>query len=264
MTSLVTHIAWGALFAASALGACGGADALYPGGDGKVVVYSGRDTAVYDATGGGACIVTPQNVCLKPQSECGDGERADVILGSDGKVLTVVCYPSRAKVKDLVVVGESGPLSISDKDLVVLDGAADGVDIMGDLTINRSDTIVYGAGPAFSLIGGNLNVNYNNGVVRGVTILGNVNFVGNNASLLDCVIFGNLTIQSNDNLVASCDVFGSITVTGNNNSLSGLRVQGASQIPGSKTFCDANFTFVDRNQDKLIDPTEVGAALQCK
>jgi hypothetical protein len=264
MIRSLASIALGALFATSSLSGCGAEASFYPGGDGKVVVFSGRDTTVYDATSGGACIVTPQNPCLKPQSQCGDGERADVILGSDGKVLTVVCYPSRAKIDEVIVVGDSGPVSVDNKDLVLIDGAADGPDVMGDLTINGNNTIVYGGGPAVSVIGGNLNVVYNNGVVRGVTILGNVDFVGNNASLIDCVILGNLTVRSNDNLIASCDIFGSVTVTGNNNWLTGLRVQGANQIPGSKSICDANFTFIDRNQDKVIDPTEVGAALACK
>ncbi|MFO0575419.1 MAG: hypothetical protein U1A78_15610 [Polyangia bacterium] len=248
---------------ATSLGGCG-ADALYPGGDGKVVVLSGRDSTVYDAVNGGACIVTPQNPCLKPQSQCGDGERADVILGSDGKVLTVVCYPARAKIDEVTVVGMSGPVSVDNKDLILIDGAADGPDIVGDLTINGNNSIVYGAGPAVSVIGGNLDVVFNNGVVRGVSILGDVNMVGNNTALIDCVILGNVTIRSNNNVFAGCDVYGKVTVTGNNNWLTGLRVQGGIQFSGSGSICDRNFAFVDRNQDKLIDPTEVGAALACK
>jgi hypothetical protein len=45
--------------------------------------------------------------------------------------------------------------------------------------------------------------------------------------------------------------------------LAGLRIQSGLQISGSGSICDSNLTFVDRNQDKLIDPTEVGAALSC-
>jgi hypothetical protein len=223
-----------------------------------------RDSVVYDATAGGACIVTPQNPCLKPQSQCGDGERADVILDANGKVLTVVCYPARAKIDEVHVIGSSGPLSIDNKELILLDGAADGPDTAGDLTINGNNTVVYGEGPAVSVIGGNLDVVVNNGVVRGVSILGDVDFNGNNTSMIDCVILGNVTIRSNNNLFAACDVYGKVTVTGNNKWLTGLRVQGGTQISGNNTICDSNFTFVDRNQDKLIDPTEVGAALSCR
>ncbi|MFO0575401.1 MAG: hypothetical protein U1A78_15520 [Polyangia bacterium] len=182
MTDSLLRFTVGALLAfATSLGGCG-ADALYPGGDGKVVVLSGRDTAVYDAVNGDACIVTPQNPCLKPQSQCGDGERADVILGSDGRVLTVVCYPARAKIDEVTAVGRSGPVSTDTKELILIDGTADGPDIVGDMTVNGSNSIVYGEGPAVSVIAGNLDVVFNSGVVRGVSILGDVDMVGNNTA----------------------------------------------------------------------------------
>lgn len=260
---LLRAVAGAFLASSMALAGCG-ADPLYPGGDGKVVVFSGRDTVVYDAAAGGACIVTPLNPCLKPQTACGDGERADVILDSKGQVLTVVCYPSRPKIHDMQVVGESGPLVVDNKDLVLLDGAADGTDVRGDLTISRSDVIVYGAGPAVSIIGGNLSMNYSKGVVRGVSVLGNAKIPGNNSSLIDCVILGDVTLSGNDNLLAGCDIYGKVTVSGNGNWLTGLRVQGGIQFAGNNSICDRNFAFVDRNQDKIIDPTEVGAALACK
>ena len=124
--------------------------------------------------------------------------------------------------------------------------------------------IVYGAGPAVSIIGGNLSMNYSKGVVRGVSVLGNAKIPGNNSSLIDCVILGDVTISGNDNLLAGCDIYGKVTVSGNGNWLTGLRVQGGIQFLGNNSICDRNFAFVDRNQDKLIDPTEVGAALACK
>lgn len=248
---------------AAVLSGCG-ADSLYPDGDGRVVVFSGRDSVVYDSLGGNACIVTPQNSCLKPQSQCGDGERADVILDTSGKVLTVVCYPSRAKIDEVKIIGSSGPLSVDNKELILIDGAADGPDIAGDLTISGNNTIVYGEGPAVSVIGGNLDVVHNNGVVRGVSILGDVDFAGNNTALIDCVIVGDVTIRSNNNLLAACDVYGKVTVLGNNNWLTGLRVQGGIRFSGNGSICDSNVAFTDQNQDMRIDPLEIGAALSCK
>lgn len=240
--------------------ACGADPAYYPGGDHSTSVLSGSGAQDYATPLGNGCIQTALNPCIKPQSQCGDGGRADVILNPDGSVLSILCYPVHAPGDPLIVVPAQGPLSLGNKDLVVL---GPGQVVHGDVSVDGNNTTVFGAGPAVSVIDGSLGVEKNNGVVRGVYIRGDAVIDGNNTALVWCVIEGNVTINSNNNLLADCDIFGKVTINGNNNQLVGNRVQSGLAVNANNTVCRGNFAFADGNINHVIDPSEVGAALTC-
>lgn len=237
-----------------------GAEA-FPGGDNRTVVIQGGTTTVLDNPGSG-CLTLPGGACVSPKDKCGAGAHAEVVLGPDGKVANIVCYPD--KVSSYTVIDQQPMASVDNKGLLVLDGAADGPDIVGALNITGNNAIVYGQGPADSVVGGDLNVTFNNGTIRGITVLGNTKIGGNNTVMYYCVIVGNITISSNDNILSGCDIYGNVTVTGNNNQLLALRIQGTLANSGGGTVCNSNFGFTDANQSKTIEPGEVGAAITCR
>lgn len=71
-----------------------------------------------------------------------------------GKVVDVVCYPANSSPP---VIEEKGDVTLGqneNKAVVAIDGAADGVDIAGNVTSAGNNVVVYGEGPAVSVIGG--------------------------------------------------------------------------------------------------------------
>src|SRR6185295_17309607 len=122
----------------------------------------------------------------------------DVILGRHGEVLTTLCYPTDGW--DVTVVGDD-PVStppLGNKTVVVIDGKDDGVDITGDVDIKGNNSIIWGEGPDVSVIGGDVHIDKNNAIVRGVRIKGDATITKNNAALVDCVIEGDLTVTKNN------------------------------------------------------------------
>ena len=244
----------------SALAGCGAP--AYPGGDNRTVVIRGGTTSVLDNPSGDACLLLPGGACIRPQESCGAGAHAEVVVSADGKVQSIACFPD--KISSYTIVDQQPSASVSNKELIVLDGAIDGPDIVGDLDVTGNNAIVYGQGPAESIVGGDLTVSFNNGTVRGLSVLGDTTIVGNNTVMYYCVIVGNVRIPSNDNILSGCDIYGNVTVTGNNNQLLDLRIQGTLSNQGNNNVCASDFRFTDANQNKSIEPAEVGAALSCK
>ncbi len=246
--------------ALSALVGCGSA-ALYPGGDNRTVVI-GPDGAIVSGTpSGNDCLPIPGGGCIRPQQQCGAGAHAEVVVSADGMVQDIVCFPDQAQ--SYTVVRDQPTVSTDNKEIVVLDGAVDGPDVIGDLDVTGNNAIVYGQGPGASVVGGNVNVIFNNGIVRGISVLGDTKFIGNNTTFYYCVIYGNVIIESNDNVLSSCDIYGNVTVIGSNNELRALRIQGTLSDRGDKTVCAADVRFIDANLNRIIDPLEVGATLSC-
>lgn len=254
--------------------ACGGSEEPPPGDNtaytsdpNKTVVVGGA--AAGSATTAGAqssagCVTLPSGECVEAKS-CADGERRDVVLDSRGKVAAVVCYPADATPPE---VNSEGNVELGKNDnggVVAIDGAADGVDIAGNVTAKGNNVVVYGSGPDVSVIGGNVDATGNNFSMRGVTVKGDVTIGGgNNATMILCVIEGNLTIKGNNNVVAECVVKGKIEIDGNNNVLVSNAVGGTISVSEAKNLvCDANVTWNDANGNKVLDAGEKGAALEC-
>jgi len=200
------------------------------------------------------------DVCATPQSECGDDGAADVLLDESGAVVDVICYPTQG----VAIERAEGDLAqVGNNVVLVLDDVADGVDVAGDVTIDGNNVTLYGHGPETSVIGGDLNIDKNNALVRGVTVEGNVTIDKNNPSIVNCVIEGDLTIRGNNVSIALCEVWGKLTIEGNNAVLVGNHFASAPVIKGQNTVCNSNRHFVDENDDHAISQDELGDTVAC-
>jgi hypothetical protein len=198
--------------------------------------------------------------CVQPQKECGAGAAADVLLADDGSVADVICYPTDGVAIEYV---EGGLDKVGNDVVLVLDDEDDGADVSGDVTITGNNVTLYGHGPDNSVIDGDLNIEKNNAVVRGVRVTGDVTLEKNNSSLVDCVIEGDLTIHGNNVSIALCEVWGRLSIVGNNTVLVSNRFATAPEVKGNNTVCSANLLFDDSDADGRVSDTELGARIAC-
>jgi hypothetical protein len=202
------------------------------------------------------CIELDGAVCAMPQNECGDDGAADVLLDDQGAVVDVICYPTGG----VSVESFDGEVKDIGNDVVlVIDDVNDGVDVQGDVTIDGNNVTLYGHGPDTSVIGGDLNLDKNNALVRGVRIEGNVTIDKNNPSIVDCVIEGDTIIRGNNVSLALCEVWGQLTIEGNNTVLVGNRFALPPVIKGHNTVCNQNLAF-----DGMIRADELGTIVTCE
>ena len=198
--------------------------------------------------------------CVKPQSECGDNGAADVLLDDSGAVVDVICYPTDGVAIESL---EGEVKKVGNNVVLVFDDEDDGADVTGDVTIDGNNVTLYGHGPDTSVIGGDLHIDKNNSVVRGVRIEGDVTIDKNNPSIVDCVIEGDLTIRGNNVSIALCDVWGKLVIEGNNAVLVNNHFASAPEIHGNNTRCASNLSFVDANDDGKLSETELGDEISC-
>jgi hypothetical protein len=229
-----------------------------------VVVGAGPGAGTVVATpSGDGCVQLPSGECVKPQDKCKVGERADIVVDSAGKVVQIVCFPASERPTPIDGQGNVD-LGKENKGVVSIDGADDGVDVVGNVDSKGNNVTVYGQGPAVSVIGGNVGAEGNNFAMRGVTVKGNVEISGNNAALVLCVVEGNVIIKGNNAVIADCTVLGRIEIDGNNNVLVANEVGSGIAVSDAKNLvCDGNVAWSDANGNKLLDPGETGAAITC-
>ena len=214
---------------------------------------------VEETPDGEACI-NLDDVCVQPQKACGDSGAADVLLAEDGSVADVICYPTDG----IAIESVEGDLDHVGNDVVlVLDDEDDGADVTGDVTIDGNNVTLFGHGPDTSVIDGDLNIDKNNSVVRGVRITGDVTIDKNNPSLVNCVIEGDLTILGNNVSIALCDVWGKLTIEGNNAVLVSNHFASAPEVKGNNTVCSSNRLFKDADDDHAVGDDELGAEVNC-
>lgn len=251
-----------------AVGACAGEEQTLS----RLPYPSDKTTIIgdYDNPNGlaGYVLTTPDgegclnldDACIKPQKECGDDGAADVLLDEKGAVVDVICYPTGG----VAITNFEGEIeNVGNNVVLVVDDVDDGVDVEGDVTIDGNNVTLYGHGPDNSVIGGDLAIEKNNALVRGVRIEGSVEITKNNASIVDCVIEGDLTIKANNTSIALCDVWGKLTITGNNTVLVSDRFAVPPTVQGNNTVCNGNVAFADENEDGVIADSELGAAIDC-
>jgi hypothetical protein len=211
-----------------------------------------------------ACITHKRNACIKTADHCGRGFSAvDLHVGADGNVLAAICYPTEGYEVEAVDRVDGLGLEVDNNEVIALDGADDGVDLEGGLTARGNNAVIYGRGPAVSVIGGDVDLGGNNVVLRGVRVEGDVSLDLNNGSLSTCVIRGDLVVEGNNVIIAGCDVFGSVTIRGNNSALANNRVQGRVEVTGNNTRCAGSVAFADADADGLVGEGERGAAVDC-
>jgi hypothetical protein len=193
---------------------------------------------------------------------CGDGATADVIVAAGGDVLSTICYPNEDY--EVVPLGDQAEdPRLGNNVVAVVDDSDDGVDVEGDLVIEGNNVIVYGGGPAVSVIGGDLDVLKNNAIVRGVRIAGDVLLEKNNTALVYCVIEGDLHVVGNNNSIALCQVWGRITIEGNNTVLVSNLIAGDQAISGKNLRCNDNHRFTDIDGDGVVQDDDVLAPVNC-
>jgi hypothetical protein len=232
----------------------------------QVVPYSlGQALVIGPDRGGTLTSVDPDcdtDPCRAVIDRCGDEVYADVVLDSDGNVLDVLCYKANVTLREL----GTEPLtaaSAGNNTVLVFDDVDDGVDVTGDVTLTGNNSVVYGHGSDVSVVGGDLLIEKNNALVRGVRIQGDVTITKNNAQLAFCQIDGDLTISGNNITLAECVVHGEIRIEGNNTVLVQNDLAGTAVITGRNTSCNANRTFEDANADLLVTEDELGPELVC-
>jgi hypothetical protein len=229
------------------------------------IIDSDRTAENVAAPEGQDCLhVAGADGCIKPQDKCGEGISSDVILDTDGKVLQVICYPKGDELSVEEVNAEQGDIPQTDNNAVLaLDGADDGADVMGNLSIDANNVVVYGKGPDVSVVAGDVSVDGNNIIIHGVRIQGNVDVIANNAYFVDCVIEGDLTIDKNDAVVSSCDVLGKTIVRANNAALTANRFASAPVFEGKNARCADDYLATDANMNDQLSDDALGAAITC-
>lgn len=179
-----------------------------------------------------------QHECEEQAEACGERAAADVIVDESGEVVDVICYKQGVDVVTLPI-DEVESATAGNNTVLVLDDVDDGTDVVGDVTLEGNNAVVWGHGPEVSAIGGTLEIQKNNAVVRGVHIAGDLIISKNNAQLAFCEIEGNLTITGNNTTLAECTVHGSVTIEGLNTVLVQNRFA-QPQIAAKNLICNDN------------------------
>ncbi len=244
MRKTMALVAFGALLA-SHLVACGEEreQGFVPYQLGQALVIGpekgGTEAALEEACEAEAGEAPSSGACQTAVEECGREAFAEVVLDESRELLDVVCYPGNARVKEIgteaVVSAEAGNHTV-----LVLDDVDDGADVTGDVTLTGNGAVVWGSGADVSVIGGDLNVDKNNAVLRGVRIQGDVTISKNNATLAFCEIDGNLTILGNNATVAECVVHGEVSIEGNNAVFVRNELGSETSLSGKNLSCNAN------------------------
>lgn len=215
--------------------ACGSDDEVPP--NNNATQYSATPNTT--VTTGPANAPGNGSVVSGANASCKNGEHADVIVDSSGKVVATVCAPAPAAPTPIDGQGNID-IGKDNKGVVTIDGANDGIDVAGNVKSDGNNVTVYGSGPDVSVIGGNVDAHGNNFTGRGVTVKGSVTIDGNNATFLLSVVEGDLIIKGNNAVVAGCTVLGKIIVEGNNAVLVGNKVSNGIDPGQQNTSCDGN------------------------
>jgi hypothetical protein len=259
-----------ALSSLSIVAACSsseGSSYPYPPNETRVIGSTEDDDGKPSDGGPDLVGITPVRMTSTSRSApakdaCGDGATADVIVSADGEVLSTICYPNADY--DVVALGDQAEDPGLGNDVVaVVDDSDDGADIDGDLVIEGNNVIVYGRGPAVSVVGGDLDVHEDNAIVRGVRIAGDVLLEANDTALVYCVIEGDLHVVGNDNSIALCQVWGRITIEGNDTVLVSNLIAGDQAIAGMNLHCNDNHRFTDIDGDGAVQDDDVLAPVSC-
>jgi hypothetical protein len=252
----------GYILASIALSSCASGSSKSAGSDLSVPYRVGQALVIGEVEGGELTSVDPScesEECIAVRERCGEEAYADVVLGTDGQVLDVLCYRGNAETRELGVSSVE-TASAGNNTVLVLDDVADGEDVTGDVVLLGNNAVVYGHGADVSRIGGNLAIDKNNAIVRGVAILGNVTISKNNAQLAFTEIFGDLTIEGNNTTLAECIVHGEVRIEGVNTVLVQSRFRGARTLVGKNLECNGNTSFDGELGDAGADAAPSSAA----
>ena len=256
------------VFAAATLAACGGdkkdrANEYPYDPDETTIIGAGTGPEVVETPDGSDCVRVNEFTCVSPQDECGDDATTDVVVDADGNVVDTICYPNEGATVETISAETVPVQKTQNNSVVVLDGLDDGVDIEGDLSVDANNVVIWGEDPDVSIIDGDVDITKNNAIIRGVRITGDVTIDYNNAHFLLCVIEGDLTINGNNDTIAGCEVWGSVAINGENAVLVSNLLADAGPYAAQGLVCNDNTSFVDENEDGVIDDDELGDEVVC-
>jgi len=191
------------------------------------------------------------DACNAVRERCGKDAYAEVVVGADGAVLDVVCFRGNAHFEP---IGDEAVPSASagNGSVLVFDAVDDGDDVTGDVVLTGNNAVIYGQGAAVSRIGGDVSIDKNNAIVRGISIGGDVRIEKNNAQLSFVEIFGDLTIEGNNTTLAASTVHGQVVIAGVNTVLVRDRFFGVEALSGKNLECNGN-VHVERAEPASTD-----------
>lgn len=232
-----------------------------------VLPYPVGQAMVFGAPGGG--VTSPVDArcttetCLAVLDRCGADAYAEVVLGVTGNVLDVMCYPGDLGVREIGAAPFESVGEESDT-VFVFDALEDGADLLGNVTVTGANNVLYGAGAEVSVLGGDLEIDAERTVLRGLTIRGNVTIDKNDAKLSLVQINGDLTINGNGATLSESIVYGEVLVVGSNAVLARNLLEGDSSLEGTNLACSLNQRFDDVDDNRVIADAELGNEVACQ
>ena len=232
----------------------------------QVLPYPVGQAMVFGAPEGGATMtidaVCADETCQAVLDECGVSAYAEVVLDTQGNVLDVMCYPADV---DLREIGAAPFETIGEESgtVFVFDALEDGADVLGDVRVTGDDDVLYGAGAEVSVLAGDLHIDGERTVLRGLTIRGDVTIDKNDAKLSLVQINGDLTINGNGVTLSESVVHGDVLVVGSHAVLARNLLEGVGSLTGTNLACSLNQRFDDSDGDRVIDDAELGVEVAC-
>jgi hypothetical protein len=262
------------VLAAIGLSSCSSGSSNDTASAGLVPYRLGQALVIGEVVGGELTSVgsgCDSDVCVAVHERCGDEAYADVVLGAEGQVLDVLCYRGNAEAREIGVASVD-TASAGNGTVLVFDDVADGDDVTGDVELLGNNAVVFGYGADVSRIGGNLVIDKNNAIVRGVAVAGDVTIAKNNAQLAFTEIFGDLTIEGNNTTLAECIVHGQVNISGVNTVLVNNRFGQSGTLAGKNLECNGNTRFdaeaadagADAARQDGADAGTAAAAVPCE
>ena len=192
-------------------------------------------------------------VCVNPQTTCGDDGRADVLIDANGAVVNVICYPTGG----IPIEEYEGPVAdVGNNVVLVLDANDDGVDVMGDVTIDGNNVFLFGSGPRLGDRRQPGDRQEQRDRARRAHP-GQRRDHKNNPSLVDCLIEGDLHIVGN-NTASRCARSTARSGRGQQHDPGIEPLATPPKVLGQNLICNDNASFAD-NEDGVIDEAELGA-----
>jgi len=197
---------------------------------------------------------------------CGEAERsgkhcknnkgpADVIV-VDGKVVRVVCYGEpKGKV---IVDGEFGKIEKQD---VLVTFAPGTRDFKGKVDVKGDRAVIFGNGPERTIIHGEVHLHGHDCRLRGVTIHGKLKLHGDRCSAISVVVHGKLEVHGHDVVLSNVIALDDLKSKDDRLTAFRLFVDGKLDIKKKDHTCVDSFFFADRNDNGLVEPTELGDTL---
>ncbi|HWO14464.1 MAG TPA: hypothetical protein VNN80_33390 [Polyangiaceae bacterium] len=179
--------------------------------------------------------------CQAVRERCGEDAYADVVVDQSGQVLDVLCFRGNAEIREIEPDAVESA-SAGNNTVLVLDDIDDGADVTGSVVLAGNNAVLYGHGTDVSQVGA-LDIEKNNAIVRGVSILGDVTIDKNNAQLSFCEIRGDLTILGNNTTLAECVVHGQVRIEGVNTVLVNNQFATERELAGKNLACNGNVAF---------------------